>query len=114
MRIIVTGGRDYKDFNKVYYILNSLHPSVIGVGDCPTGVDYFVRSWVVNQELPPEIKVYKADWDTHGRAAGPIRNKAMIDGENPWFCLAFPGGRGTENCVKQCKEAGIPVLRVEE
>lgn len=117
MRIIVTGGRDYHHVALVQQLLNSLGPTVIGVGDCPTGVDEFVRDWVKKMEedgRAPFLTVYKADWKTHGKAAGPIRNKAMIDGEAPWFCLAFPGGKGTEDCIKQCKKAGIPVLRVEE
>lgn len=116
MRIIVTGGRDFDNDILIYHILSSLNPTVIGVGDCPTGVDRKVMEWVKRMDSDgrkPFLTVYKADWKTHGKAAGPIRNKAMIDGEAPWFCLAFPGGKGTEDCIRQCKEAEIPVLRVE-
>jgi len=117
MRIIVTGGRDYKDDLMVYHILSSLGPTVLGVGDCPTGVDSFVRHWVNRLDSDgrkPVFTVYKADWEKFGKAAGPIRNGDMIRDMAPWFCLAFPGGKGTEDCVNQCKKAGIPVLRVEE
>lgn len=50
----------------------------------------------------------KADWDEHGRAAGPIRNQQMVDWSNAVLCISFPGGVGTADCVKRAVEAGIP------
>lgn len=43
----------------------------IGVGDCPTGVDAQVREWL------PEARVFVADWEKHGKKAGPYRNLAL-------------------------------------
>lgn len=48
-----------------------------------------------------------------GRAAGPMRNKQMLEEGKPDLVVAFPGGAGTENMVKQAKAAGIRVLRIE-
>lgn len=60
------------------------------------------------------IEIHRADWNTHGRAAGPIRNKKMVNlGAD--LCLAFPdhpkgqGSRGTWNCIELAHQAGIPV-----
>lgn len=56
------------------------------------------------------IEVYPADWETHGKAAGPIRNSQMVKlGAD--VCLAFPLGesRGTRHCMKIAEKAGIPV-----
>ena len=57
------------------------------------------------------LKVFPADWETHGRSAGPIRNRKMIlsaDG-----AIVFWDGRlrGTGDCLKRAEEKGIP-LRV--
>jgi len=64
-----------------------------------------------------QAEVHRADWKKYGRAAGPIRNKQMVElGAD--LCLAFPdhpkghGSRGTWNCVKLAQQAGIPVLVV--
>jgi hypothetical protein len=55
---------------------------------------------------------FPADWDTHGRAAGPIRNQRMLDVGKPDFVIAFPGGHGTANMVRKAKAAGVQVLEV--
>lgn len=34
---------------------------------------------VVGQELGWTVRVFPADWATHGKAAGPIRNRQMLD-----------------------------------
>lgn len=67
-----------------------------------------------------QAEVHRADWKKYGRAAGPIRNKQMVElGAD--LCLAFPdhpqnqgshGSRGTWNCVDLAQQAGIPVLVV--
>lgn len=56
---------------------------------------------------------FEADWHTHGRAAGPIRNRRMIEEGKPDLVVAFPGGRGTANMVNQARAAGIEVREVE-
>ena len=60
-----------------------------------------------------EIKrwVCKADWDKHGKSAGPIRNARML-GWKPDVVVAFPGDVGTRDCVSKAKAAGIPVREV--
>lgn len=111
MKIIVTGGRDYSDSNFVCNVLKRLDPEIICVGDCPTGVDYYVEYYCSLNNI--EYFRYKADWKNLGKKAGPIRNyemvKANLDAD---FLLAFPGGKGTENCIKWAIEYDIPVLRV--
>jgi len=39
-----------------------------------------------------EVARFPADWDTHGRAAGPIRNQQMLDEANPTWWLHSPAG----------------------
>ncbi|WP_395759520.1 DUF2493 domain-containing protein [Streptomyces althioticus] len=114
--VIVTGSRDYKDWAKVWEELDSLirqYPDlIIRHGGCPTGADRFASMWISTWYKPSNIieAVYEADWDKHGKAAGPIRNREMAQAGAD-LCLAFPLGesRGTWNCVNECKKAGIPV-----
>lgn len=63
-------------------------------------------------ELGWAIESFKAQWMRWGTAAGPIRNRAMIDRGKPDLVIAFPGGRGTEDMVTRAERAGIPVRRV--
>ena len=114
--LVVTGGRDYKHEKRVHELLKRIDPEVVYVGDCPTGVDKFTRYWCDKSAVP--FRVFEAQWDDFGKAAGPIRNKEMIEAAaqdvvKP-ILLAFPGGRGTEDCVMHAKYYKIPVLRFEE
>lgn len=113
--MLVTGGRDYKNDFFVSMALSEVNEVLTGkavtliVGDA-TGVDTFARKAAL--EFRWNVEVFKADWDEHGKAAGPIRNGRMINEGQPDIVLAFPGGRGTANCVKQAEEAGVPVYHL--
>ena len=52
-----------------------------------------------------------ADWATHGKKAGPLRNQRMLDEHRPDFVLAFPtkDSIGTWDMIKRAANAGIPV-----
>jgi hypothetical protein len=78
----------------------------------------------VAAELGFTVRAYPADWSAHGRAAGPIRNAAMLAAEHREGallarCLAFTpslmrGDRltGTGDMVRRCVEAGVVVTVV--
>lgn len=110
-RVLVCGGRDYRDGLRVRSALSSLpaRPTVLIAGGAP-GADYQAALWAECNKVKREI--YQADWGMHGRAAGPIRNQRMIDEGKPDYVVAFPGGRGTADMVRRAKAAGIPVREV--
>lgn len=133
MRILITGSRDWTDRVAVYQTLYAYvtrhcppdydrHGNLIDYdlsdvtivhGACPTGADVIAEDWaVVNWVV---FERHPADWDKHGKAAGPIRNQEMVDlGAD--VCLAFPlpGSKGTRDCMAKARAAGIPVIEVEE
>jgi hypothetical protein len=109
--IMVTGSRDLADEEIVALCLNTLEPTHVIVGCCPTGADLHARLWCYAHGFKPDVA--KADWNQHGRAAGPIRNaelvrRAVAVGA---IVLAFPrGGSGTLDCMKQAQAAGLQVV----
>jgi len=110
MRVVVCGGRDYDNRDLVFLVLAVLQPQVVIEGGA-SGADALARAWT--KEVGNRLITIEADWETHGKAAGPIRNGWMLD-RAPDLVLAFPGGKGTENCIAQARARGIPVLRVED
>jgi hypothetical protein len=56
---------------------------------------------------------YPADWATHGKAAGPIRNQRMLDEGRPEVVVAFTDdlatSKGTADMVRRAQAAGVPV-----
>jgi hypothetical protein len=78
-------------------------------GEAP-GADTLAREWATEQGIP--VERYPADWNRHGKAAGPIRNRRMLVEGKPDLVVAFPGGRGTANMISQAEAAGVKVLKV--
>lgn len=113
MKVLVCGGRNYDGVKEVFGELDALQkehgPLTVIQGGAP-GADKLARDWCYKQRKVTMIHV-PADWDQHGKAAGPIRNEKMIE-EEPDLVIAFPGGRGTADLVKKAKKAAIEVKKV--
>lgn len=114
--VIFTGSRNYKNYNGYIttIVTNVWHRHdfdvLFKVGDCPTGLDKEVRDWCEMVLEPEKWKVFYADWKTYGKAAGPIRNHAMVD-SGADLCIAFPNddSRGTKDCAEYADKHDIPV-----
>lgn len=110
MVLLVCGGRDFKDRNLVWNILDSMLIDLLVHGGCKTGVDFFADLWARNRRQ--RMKEYPAEWERFGNRAGPERNALMLSDAKPNFVLAFPGGPGTEDMKRRARVAGVPVLEV--
>lgn len=110
LTVLVCGGRDFDDHVLIDAELRKLKPTRVVAG-CALGADLLALSWAERSGV--EWKKYYAVWVAHGRAAGPIRNQAMLDSERIDVVLAFPGGRGTADMVKRAKAKGLDVRIVQ-
>lgn len=122
MIVAVTGGRDYvpkrADIAQLRAYWRILQGAELRVGDCPAGVDAWIRGHAPDVLDCLDVPVFRADWTRHGNAAGPIRNGEMLRGEGHTGKLAeallvFPGGRGTSDCKEQAERLGIQIYRVD-
>jgi NADPH:quinone reductase-like Zn-dependent oxidoreductase len=112
VKVLVCGGRDYVDAAHVFEVLTKLHdetPIRVLIHGGASGVDTHAGHWA---EDWVHTTVYHADWATHGRAAGPIRNQKMLDEQHPDLVVAFPGGRGTADMMTRARRAGVRVIEV--
>lgn len=107
-KIIVTGGRDYNDKEKVYAVLDNLDPEIVIHGNC-SGADTISKMWAIEKGKTQIPYPYPSKY---GRAGGPIRNKQMCTEHPDAVLVAFPGGRGTANCIKEAKLLKIKVIEV--
>ena len=115
MRVLVCGGRNYDDSRRVYAVLDKLHAEA-GI-DCiieggARGADALARSWAEHPYGCGNIETYEADWDHHGKFAGPMRNSRMLDEGRPDLVISFPGGRGTADMVRKARKAGVEVIEI--
>ncbi len=116
MKVIVCGGRDYRNGAFIWRTLDKLHVernfTALMQGGA-SGADEFAKSWA---RTKPELQRFecKADWDKHGDAAGPIRNARMIEWK-PDLVVAFPSpsSGGTWDMVNKAKAAGVETIVFE-
>lgn len=110
MRVLVRGGRDWRDTEFLYRYLDALHkntPINVLIEGNARGVDRIAGYWARHQRI--ENLKFHADWHEHGKSAGAIRNQQMLDEGKPDLVVAFPGGRGTADMVKRAKATGVQV-----
>lgn len=110
MRVLVCGGRDFTDRRFLSEELGKLmlmHRIDTLIHGDAAGADRLAGEW--GQRAGITVLPFPADWVRDRRAAGPIRNKRMLDEGKPDLVVAFPGGKGTANMVAQAKRAGVPV-----
>lgn len=55
------------------------------------------------------VKRFDADWDKHGKAAGPIRNREMINEADELISFWDGESRGTKGTIDMANEKGIQV-----
>jgi hypothetical protein len=114
--VLVCGGRDYADrallFRKLDLVACRVVITVVRHGACHLGgADQLADQWAAERGL--ERDPMPADFATHGRAGGPIRNAAMLaKTPGPVVCVAFRGGDGTRDMVSKREAARVPVWRV--
>ena len=134
--ILVCGGRDYHNKRKVFDTLDNLcrkYPIAQVITGDAKGADTLATHWVHNYNSEcgythTGLNVYRADWNLHGKSAGPKRNTEMLthlvrlkqwdylDINYISALIAFPGGRGTANMISQAeawnKKASSPHINI--
>jgi hypothetical protein len=131
----VCGSRTFSDPHPISAVLSGLLDQSIVEFDTPLviidggarGADEWARRWfggevdghtyLVHDKV--EHATFPADWERHGKSAGPIRNQQMLDEGKPEIVWAFVDkplseSRGTANMVLRSRVAGLPVYVVEK
>ncbi|CAM3514606.1 DUF2493 domain-containing protein [Agrobacterium radiobacter] len=109
MRVLVCGGRNYSNIAQVFYALDMLQPQVIIEGGA-SGADALDRRYAAKRGV--SLQTFPAEWEKYGNAAGPIRNRKMLNEGKPDIVVAFPGGRGTADMVRRAEVAGIHIKKI--
>lgn len=138
MRVVVCGSRSWaawppakdkawKPSNHEYWQMTGLTAILTGLvdrsiingetlkvihGGCPSGADAIAAKWCDTNDI--ESQVFPADWNTHGKAAGFIRNEQMIVEGQPIVVVAAWDGqsKGTKHTIDLAAKHNIPVIRL--
>lgn len=113
MRILVTGGREYANAAVVSMALDAVHRKhgiTLLIQGGAHGADRLAVQWAVTRGIPWITE--HANWKQYGKAAGILRNAAMLVKHKPEAVVAFPGGDGTADMIARAEAANVPVWRV--
>lgn len=107
MRVLVCGSRSWDDPDEIRKVLERLPRESVVVHGGARGADRMADT--IARSLGLQVEEYKADWGRHGRAAGFVRNRLMID-TKPDLVVAFWDGRstGTEHTLRLAGRLRIP------
>ncbi len=113
LRLVVCGGRAFPHWSAMWRVFADIErehgPIAAIIQGGARGADEHARTWAKDRGIP--VDTYPANWQQHGPAAGPIRNTRMLADSRPDAVLAFPGGPGTADCIRQAEAAGLTVWR---
>ncbi len=115
MKILVCGSRHFDDWQLFINTMNDLseefdfdnkQPITIIEGGAK-GADFCGRLYA--KYCGWELEEYPADWKTHGKRAGPIRNARMLAEATPDLVVAFlaKDSRGTADMLRQAEQAKV-------
>lgn len=115
MRLIIAGPRDVTDPLILGAALASVPrdwgirpglPSEVVSGGAP-GVDTMGERFAAAFGIP--VKRFRADWDRHGKAAGPIRNREMAEYADALLAIRKGDSPGTRDMIAQATKRGLKV-----
>ena len=104
VRLCIAGSREYAHPDFVRYYVWAMKPfiSVLINGMCPRGVDLWAREAALLHEIP--VEEHPADWNQHGKAAGPRRNTRMVYQADAVVAFWDTKSPGTMNIIGTARE----------
>lgn len=121
--VLVTGDRYAGEewVPMIEYMFRVERPDIIIHGGA-NGIDWLARCTAIDNDII-EIE-YQADWRTHGKRAGPIRNIQMIERLNEFrdhgnravvwaFHADLAASKGTKHMIKVARENGYTPMVID-
>jgi hypothetical protein len=110
MRVIIAGGRTFKDYKRLcsvcdYMLQNQTDIEI--VSGTAMGADKLGERYA--QERGFKIARFPAEWDKHGKAAGFIRNEEMAKYSNALIAFWDGSSKGTEHMINLAEKHGLKI-----
>lgn len=120
-RLLICGDRDWTDVKAISKVLKRYDPhTTVLICGMAKGAD--IIAYQLAKRMGMHVMEFPADWDKHGRAAGPIRNTQMLLEGKPELVIGFHDDlygktkhgnpRGTFDMMRKAKRKGVRVRHV--
>lgn len=126
MKLIIAGGRDIHIYHEYlhhllgFYLKGRVAEITEIVSGGAGGVDQsakrlcysFSDNTFYDRHFKGKYKEFPADWEEHGKAAGPIRNKQMAEYADALLLIWDGESKGSKNMKETMLKLGKPVYEV--
>ena len=108
MRVLVTGSRAWRDYQRIRHRLAEFPDGTTIVHGAASGADAMAH--VAATALGLTSEPHWPDYESFDVAEAPLRRNEYMVGLGADLVLAFPtpGSRGTWHCVTEAKAAAMP------
>lgn len=114
MKLVVAGSRGFNDYARmkehldfILTVYRCLGEDITIVCGMARGADMLAHKWATENNVA--IIEMPADWDTHGKAAGHIRNEEMAQVATHVIVFWDGVSRGTKNMIDMAKKYKRPL-----
>jgi hypothetical protein len=101
--------RDYELFCKICDPFQSQMSQIVSGG--ALGADTLAERYAKEHHI--ELLIIPAQWHIYGKAAGPRRNRLIVDRANHMVAFLGPNSKGTADSIRRALFKGIPVKVVK-
>lgn len=110
MKVIIAGGRDFRDKSLLYercdYFFKKEFPVEI-VSGCAAGADLLGLDYAIERGY--YFTKFPANWKSFGKRAGVIRNKQMAEYADCLIAFWDGQSKGTKNMIDMATEKGLKI-----
>lgn len=107
MKVIIAGTRNFCD---AALMADSLKDGLAMITEvvcgCAQGADTLGQHWAHQHHIP--VKFFPADWKTHGKKAGILRNQQMADYADSAIVFWDGASKGSHNMIAEMKRRNKP------
>lgn len=109
MKLAVIGSRDFSDYEILKNRLDlfrrfKIIDEIVSGG--AYGADKLAEKYAKDNNIP--IKIFLPNWNKHGRVAGPIRNRQIIEYCDSMIAFWDCKSKGTLSSINICEELNVP------
>ena len=112
-RVIIAGSRSFNDYTTLQANCDKILSqkmvthTIVMISGMAKGADTIGEQYA--HERGYTVERFPADWQQYGKAAGPIRNRQMVDNADALIVFWDGQSAGTRNMIMMAKKKGLAV-----
>jgi predicted Rossmann fold nucleotide-binding protein DprA/Smf involved in DNA uptake len=109
MKLAIIGSRSFDDYDLLSRMVSANYPQVtMIISGGARGADELARQFAFERGI--EIREYLPEWKRHGRAAGQIRNRLIIDDADAVLAFWDGSSKGTRGGLEYARKQGKEIV----